>query len=631
MFDVQFSEPVSGLTASGLTTFGSTAGGTLVPTVTGSGASYRVEVTGMTTPGTVVLSVLADSAFSAADGEGNTRSTSTDNEVTYAPPAPTVTVEQAAGQADPALEGPIRFEVVFDQAVSGLTGSDFSLAGSTAGGKKKLVSVSGSGTTYTATVSGMTTPGTVVLSLPGGAATSTVTGLGSAASTSTDNAVEWLPPAPVVVVEQDLDQSDPATAGPIVFDVQFSETVSGLISADLSTAGSTAGGTLVVEVTGSGAAYTARVSGMTTPGTVVLSLPAGSAVSVFDGEANLESTSTDNVVTYAPPAPRVTVTQAASQPDPTSTGPIRFEVVFDQAVSGLTGSDFSTAGSSAGGTLVVSLAGSGTTFTVSVSGMTTPGSVVLSLPAGAATSTVTSLGSAASTSTDNSVAYAPPPPRVTVTQAVSQPDPTSTGPIRFDVRFSEAVTGLQGTDFSTAGSTAGGTLVVSVVEASAAQGLVVSLAAAGSAYTASVSGMTSAGTVVLTLPAGAVVSAVTGLGNVASTSVATDDVVTYAPVVTGPETTTPGGTDSGGTDPDGTDPRRWHPPAPSPGRRWSWACSCSAPVSRSWSQRGCGGASATQAGSPAEDVPLTEAAGRCTCSPGPPASVPRTAGGSMHP
>ena len=87
------------------------------------------------------------SATAAADGDG----------------------EQGASQADPATGSPVVFDVKFSAAVTGLTGSDFVVSG-TAGGTK-TVSVSGSGATYTASVTGITTGGTVVLSLPAGAAT----------------------------------------------------------------------------------------------------------------------------------------------------------------------------------------------------------------------------------------------------------------------------------------------------------------------------------------------------------------------------------------------------------------------------------------------------------------------------
>ena len=48
--------------------------------------------------------------------------------------SPTVTINQAAGQADPTSTSPIQFAVVFSEPVTGFAGSDISFAGSTVGG-----------------------------------------------------------------------------------------------------------------------------------------------------------------------------------------------------------------------------------------------------------------------------------------------------------------------------------------------------------------------------------------------------------------------------------------------------------------------------------------------------------------
>ena len=47
---------------------------------------------------------------------------------------PTVTIDQAAGQADPIDVGPIHFDVIFSEEVNGFDAADISFAGSTLGG-----------------------------------------------------------------------------------------------------------------------------------------------------------------------------------------------------------------------------------------------------------------------------------------------------------------------------------------------------------------------------------------------------------------------------------------------------------------------------------------------------------------
>lgn len=109
--------------------------------------------------------------------------------VTPATPLITVTINVAAGQADPAYATPILFDVVFSEAVIGFTGADVTIGG-TAGATTAVVS--GSGTTYTVAVSGMTTSGTVIASISSGKVFSPATGATNFASTSTDNTVTFL-------------------------------------------------------------------------------------------------------------------------------------------------------------------------------------------------------------------------------------------------------------------------------------------------------------------------------------------------------------------------------------------------------------------------------------------------------
>src|SRR5207247_88607 len=60
---------------------------------------------------------------------------------------PTVTINQAAGQADPTSASPINFTAVFSEPVSGFTGTDVTISGTVGG--TKTVTVSGGPSTYT--------------------------------------------------------------------------------------------------------------------------------------------------------------------------------------------------------------------------------------------------------------------------------------------------------------------------------------------------------------------------------------------------------------------------------------------------------------------------------------------------
>lgn len=102
---------------------------------------------------------------------------------------PTVTVNQAVGQPDPATTSPISFTGVFSELVAGLTASDVSLSGTA---NASTVTIVGTGPTYTFNVTGMTRAGTVVATMAANAVTD-LAGNNNVASTSTDNSVTYAP------------------------------------------------------------------------------------------------------------------------------------------------------------------------------------------------------------------------------------------------------------------------------------------------------------------------------------------------------------------------------------------------------------------------------------------------------
>src|SRR5436190_4878492 len=110
-----------------------------------------------------------------------------------------VTINQAAGQADPTSSSPINFTAVFSKPVSGFTGAGVTLSG-TAGGTK-TATVSGGPSTYNVAVSGMSSSGTVLASIPAGVASDAAGNLNTA-STSTDNSVTFAPVSPTVLENQ---------------------------------------------------------------------------------------------------------------------------------------------------------------------------------------------------------------------------------------------------------------------------------------------------------------------------------------------------------------------------------------------------------------------------------------------
>lgn len=310
---------------------------------------------------------------------------------------PSVTIDQAPAQADPTSDSPILFRVVFSETVTGFATGDVVLSGTTGA---TTAAVSGTGPTYTVSVSGMTQPGLVTVAIPAGVAMD-LQNNPNTASASIDNTVSYFDAAPTVSINQAAAQADPTTASPILFTVQFSEPVTGFATGDVTLSG-TAGATTAI-VSGSNALYTVSVSGMSASGSVMATIASGRAVDGL-GQPNGASTSVDNTVSYVRDvtSPAVTIDQAGGQADPTSSSPVTFTVTFNEAVTGFATGDVVLSGTAGATTALVS--GSSPTYTVAVSGMTANGSIVATIPAGHATD-LAGNPNAASTSVDNTVAF----------------------------------------------------------------------------------------------------------------------------------------------------------------------------------------------------------------------------------
>ena len=169
-FTVTFSEAVTGvdpsdfvIVASGLTT--------AVPvSVAGSGATYAITVSDVTGNGTLGLNLvdddsIADAAGNKLGGTGAGNGNLTGEVYTIDQVFPHVVSIDRTSPLGPATNaGSVDFMVVFSESVSGVDAGDFSLAlaGVTA---TTPVGVSGSGDTYTVTVSGISGSGTLGLNL----------------------------------------------------------------------------------------------------------------------------------------------------------------------------------------------------------------------------------------------------------------------------------------------------------------------------------------------------------------------------------------------------------------------------------------------------------------------------------
>ncbi len=292
-------------------------------------------------------------------------------------------------------------------------------------------------------------------------------------------------------------------AATLVFDVTFDVPVTGFLANDLSNLG-TATGCVIGAPAGAAAAYTVTVTGCSV-GTVILRIAGGA---VFNEVGGTNAPTVGPVVTIDRSGPTVTINQASTQPDPTGSSPIRFAVVFSETVSTFDAGDVVITGT-AGGTKNVTVTGGGALYLVLVTGMTTNGTVIASIAAGATTG-LAGNPSSASTSTDNVVTWDVGPPSVTIDQAVGQPDPTNVSPIVFTAVFTEPVTGFTSSDVTLTDSRAG-TLTAVVT-------------GGPTTYTVTVTGMTITGAVIASIAPG-VANDVDGNPNLGSSS--DDNVVLW--------------------------------------------------------------------------------------------------------
>jgi hypothetical protein len=177
---------------------------------------------------------------------------------------------------------------------------------------------------------------------------------------------------------------------------------------------------------------------------------------------------------------------------------------------------------------VIALSGSGSSYTASVLPIAV-GLVTVTVPAGAA---VDAAGNGNLASTPVSVTYTVAGPSVTVNQAATQANPTTTPTIAFTASFSTPVTGFTASNVALSG-TASGPLTVAVTAADTL----------GASYTLTVTGLTSSGTVSASVPANQVF--VSGAPNFASTN--TNDLVVYnAPSTAGSASTNAASSGGGG-------------------------------------------------------------------------------------
>lgn len=182
------------------------------------------------------------------------------------------------------------YTLTFSERIGGLRSNDFSNVGTATG--CSFAPSSGSGTTFTITVSGCSATGTLTPRLALGAVSDAANNVGPAAATvaTTTLTLGEKPPLATLVLATASDSGASPTdrltkAAALTYVITFDESVTGLGAADFATTGSTARGCTPGTPVGSGKTYSITLT-KCGEGTLILGLVAGAVVDA-DKLANL--------------------------------------------------------------------------------------------------------------------------------------------------------------------------------------------------------------------------------------------------------------------------------------------------------------------------------------------------------
>jgi len=377
----------------------------------------------------------------------------------------------------------IAFTVIFSEPVSGVTPDDFTLTSLEGVTGASITAVSGSGTEYTVTVDTGTGEGALRLNVVDDdsirdSANNPLGGVGAGNGNfdkGNSYRIDKSFPAVTGIVRAD---ANPTNSASVRFTVAFTEGVWPVDAGDftLTTTGAISGAAVTgVESSGNGysyeTTYAITVNTGTGDGTLRLDLiDDDSILDIVDnplggpgaGNGSFTSGESYTIAKSVPTIPSVTSSLRAD-PDPTHADLVSFNVSFSEAVSGVDPSDFSlTTTGALNGALVANVGGGGNTYTVIVGTGSGDGSLRLDLIDN--DSIVNASGSplggpgAGNGNFASSEAYTIDKTAPLVTASMRADANPSTAPsVNFTVVFTEAVSGVDASDFAlfTTGSISG--------------------------------------------------------------------------------------------------------------------------------------------------------------------------------
>jgi hypothetical protein len=393
---VTFDEAVTGVDTSD---FALTASGTATGTiasVSGSGTTYVVTVNSVSGDGSLRLDLvdddsIEDAAGNPVGGEGTTGENdgSFSTGLSYTITSGAITIPQVvsinrAGSSSLTNADSLNFTVTFSQSVTGVGPDDFALA--LAGTSGTIDSVSGSGTTWTVTVTDIEGDGTLGLDLVddddivnsnsdplGGTGTDATDGDGSFSAGQFYTLDNTLPSVTISAPSALATSGAPVTYTVTYSDANFSTATLSANNITLYRGLALATGT--VTVSGSGASWSVTVSDVPGEGFVWFRISAGTATDLAGNSAAIKNSLPFALDTTPPGVTSITRLGASLL----AAASVQFRVTFTENVTGVDVSDFALATTGTAAGTISSVSGSGGIYTVTVDDVSGNGTLGLNL------------------------------------------------------------------------------------------------------------------------------------------------------------------------------------------------------------------------------------------------------------
>ncbi|MBR7801818.1 Ig-like domain-containing protein, partial [Undibacterium fentianense] len=280
--------------------------------------------------------------------------------------------------SNPSNADSVDFTLTFSESVTGVDIADFSLT-NTGAAAGTVTAVSGSGNSYTITVSGLTGEGSLRLDLNNSGTSINDLGgnlLNKGYTAGESYTFDRTVPSLTSITRADADNTN---ASSLSFTLKFSESVSGLDLDDLTLSKTGDADGDIASISGSGDTYTVTINNLSGTGTLRLDLN-GSGTAISDTASNLVSGAYTagefyTIDRHAPTISSITPTGDKATNSESSS----FKVTFSEDVNGVDLSDFSlnTTGNASGS--LASITGKGNEYTIVIDHLTGAGDIRIDL------------------------------------------------------------------------------------------------------------------------------------------------------------------------------------------------------------------------------------------------------------